>query len=48
MKVAIINTVIGTGSVGRIACGPADEIMENGGEALLCRGRGEEVRGYDN
>ena len=48
MKVAIINTVIGTGSVGRIACGTADEIMENGGEALLCRGRGEEVRGYDN
>lgn len=48
MKVAIINTVIGTGSVGRIACGTADEIMENGGSALLCRGRGEEIPGYDN
>ncbi len=48
MKVAIINTVVGTGSVGRIACGTADEIMESGGEALLCRGRGEAVPGYDN
>ena len=48
MKVAIVNTVIGTGSVGRIACGTADEIMENGGQALLCRGRGEDIPGYDN
>ncbi|MBQ9606660.1 MAG: glycosyltransferase [Lachnospiraceae bacterium] len=48
MRVAIINTVIGTGSVGRIACGTADEIMKNGGEALLCRGRGEEINGYVN
>ena len=48
MKVAIINTVIGTGSVGRIACGTADEIMKNGGEVLLCRGRGEEIEGYVN
>ncbi|MBQ7583078.1 MAG: glycosyltransferase [Lachnospiraceae bacterium] len=48
MKVAIINTVIGTGSVGRIACGTADEIMENGGSALLCRGRGEAAEGYEN
>ena len=48
MRVAIINTVIGTGSVGRIACGTADEIIKNGGEALLCRGRGEETPGYVN
>ncbi|MCR5773746.1 MAG: glycosyltransferase [Lachnospiraceae bacterium] len=48
MKVAIINTVIGTGSVGRIAKGTADEIIKNGGEALLCRGRGGELPGYDN
>ena len=48
MRVAIINTVIGTGSVGRIACGTADEIINNGGEALLCRGRGEEIDGYVN
>ncbi|MBQ9442809.1 MAG: glycosyltransferase [Lachnospiraceae bacterium] len=48
MKAAIINTVIGTGSVGRVALGTADEIISNGGEALLCRGRGEAVKGYDN
>ena len=48
MRAAIINTVIGTGSVGRIACGTADEIINNGGEALLFRGRGEAVKGYDN
>ena len=48
MRVAIINTVIGTGSVGRIACGTADEIINNGGSALLCRGRGEAIEGYEN
>ncbi|MCR5747810.1 MAG: glycosyltransferase [Lachnospiraceae bacterium] len=48
MKVAIINTVIGTGSVGRIACGTADELIRHGYEVLLCRGRGEEVPGYAN
>ncbi len=48
MKAAIINTVIGTGSVGRISCGTADEIIANGGQALLCRGRGSEIPGYDN
>ncbi len=48
MKVVIVNTVIGTGSVGRIACGTADAVIKNGGEALLCRGRGAEVSGYDN
>ena len=48
MRAAIINTVTGTGSVGRIACGTADEIIRNGGEALLMRGRGEAVNGYDN
>ena len=48
MRVAIINTVIGTGSVGRIACGTADEVIRNGGRVLLCRGRGQEVSGYEN
>lgn len=48
MRAAIINTVIGTGSIGRISCGTADEVIANGGEVLLCRGRGEEVPGYDN
>ncbi len=48
MRAAIINTVIGTGSIGRIACGTADEILSHGGEVLLCRGRGDEVSGYDN
>lgn len=48
MKAAIINTVIGTGSVGRIACGTADELLAHRDEVLLCRGRGEAVSGYDN
>jgi glycosyltransferase involved in cell wall biosynthesis len=48
LRAAIINTVIGTGSIGRIACGTADEILSHGGEVLLCRGRGDEVSGYDN
>ncbi|MBQ9567530.1 MAG: glycosyltransferase [Lachnospiraceae bacterium] len=48
MRAAVINTVIGTGSIGRISCGTADEILSHGGEVLLCRGRGEEVSGYDN
>lgn len=48
MKAAIINTVIGTGSVGRIACGTADELLSHGDEVLLCRGRGDAVPGYDS
>ena len=48
MKVVIVNTVIGTGSVGRISCGIADEVKKRGGRALLCRGRGQEVPGYEN
>ena len=48
MKAAIINTVIGTGSVGRIACGTADELLSHGDEVPLCRGRGDAVPGYDS
>lgn len=48
MRAAIVNTVIGTGSIGRISCGTADEVIAGGGEVLLCRGRGDEVSGYDN
>lgn len=47
-KVFLINTVCGTGSVGRIMTGLYDVLTEHGYTCMLAYGRGEATEGYQS
>lgn len=47
-RVVLINTVAGTGSVGRLTTGLYDTLKSHGYECLICYGRGEPLKGYNH
>ena len=46
-RVLFINSIVGTGSTGRIITGLCDVLKENGADSMVCYGRNGAPAGYD-